>query len=248
MSDPTSFPQTNFASGVPAESGSLEGGLAGNYQFAIGEVLSEAWDKTKGVKGTFVLAMFLYFVINAFADFLLELAGIRSGTADEANLGFAFWLGTLVHMVVVAPLTAGLWVMGARRAAGAEIRATMLFDYYGMFLPILGLTLLLYLLVVIGLALLVIPGIYLAVGYSLALLLLVDKGLGVWEALESSRKAVTHHWFGFLGLALVLILINVATIFTLFIGLIWTIPLSQISFGILYRRVFGLEPGTLAAR
>lgn len=38
---------------------------------------------------------------------------------------------------------------------------------------------------------LVLPGIYLAVSYQLSLPLVADKGLGPWEAMETSRKIVS---------------------------------------------------------
>jgi uncharacterized membrane protein len=67
----------------------------------------------------------------------------------------------------------------------------------------------------------------------------VDKNLAAWEAMETSRKATGKHWFGIFGFGIVIALINMATVFTLFIGLIWTIPLSVIAYGILYRNMFG---------
>jgi uncharacterized membrane protein len=102
-----------------------------------------------------------------------------------------------------------------------------------------------YLLIAIGFVLLIIPGIYLMVSYYLALPLLIEKDLGVWQALETSRKAVSKRWFAIFGLFLLLGLINFATVFTLFIGMIWTVPMSVIAFGILYRNVFGIEAATL---
>jgi len=46
--------------------GSLEGGIAGNYNFSIGDVISEAWEKTNGAKGTFWLAL-LFMVLAGIA-------------------------------------------------------------------------------------------------------------------------------------------------------------------------------------
>ena len=93
-----------------------------------------------------------------------------------------------------------------------------------------------------GFVLLVLPGIYLAVAYSLALPLLVEKEMGIWQALEISRRAVTHCWLRCWGLMLVATLVAIiGGGFTFGIGLIWFMPLAALSFGVLYRNVFGYE-------
>ena len=98
------------------------------------------------------------------------------------------------------------------------------------------------LLVVMGIILFVLPGIYLAVAFSLALPLLVEKEMGIWQALETSRKAMTHCWFRCWGLMVVATLVaTIGGAFTFGIGLIWFMPLAALSFGVLYRNVFGYE-------
>src|SRR5436853_638148 len=63
------------------------------------------------------------------------------------------------------------------------------------------------LLIVIGLAFLVLPGIYLLVAYTFSYLLIVDRRMGVWQALEGSRRVVNKHWWGVFGLTLVMLLL-----------------------------------------
>ena len=100
-------------------------------------------------------------------------------------------------------------------------------------------------LIVIGFFLLVIPGIYLSIAYSMAMLLVIDKKMSPWQALETSRKAVTKKWFSFFGLYLCIGLILVVSAIPLLIGWIWTIPLAIISTGMVYRNLFGCAPATL---
>ncbi len=84
-------------------------------------------------------------------------------------------------------------------------------------------------------------------GYYLAFPLIVDKNLGPWEALEASRKAVGKRWFAVFGFAFLLGLINMVAMIPMGIGLVWSVPLSVIAFGILYRNVFGCEAETLGS-
>lgn len=232
-----------------SEYGSLERGIAGNYQFSIGATLSEAWAKTNGAKGTINVALTLYFlvavgVVIALAGIALT-GGIIGGEQTLFRGAVAELVSQLVTIAIFGPMGVGLFMIGLRRSVNAPISAGTVLAYFHKILPILLLTLLMYVLITIGFVLLIIPGIYLVVSYYLALPLLIEKNLGVWEALETSRKAVTKRWFAIFGLFFLLGLINFATVFTLFIGMIWTIPMSVIAYGILYRNVFGVEAATL---
>ena len=100
----------------------------------------------------------------------------------------------------------------------------------------------------VGYILFILPGIYLAIAYMFALPLLVDKNLTPWQALESSRKAVTHTWFKTLGFVLVLGLIVGLSVIPLLVGLIWSVPLAIIAYGVLYRVIFGVERTYLGER
>ncbi len=81
-------------------------------------------------------------------------------------------------------------------------------------------------LIAIGLIALVIPGIYLAVGYLFAIQMSIFGGLDPWSAMEWSRKLITRNWWRFLGLLLVLVILNLLGILLAGIGLLLTIPLT----------------------
>lgn len=105
--------------------------------------------------------------------------------------------------------------------------------------------LLMIIMVVIGLMLLVLPGIYLAVAYQLALPLAADKDLGPWQALEASRRTVTPKWFIFFTLWFTFLLALALSTLAFGIPLIWTVPLCVLAIGIVYRDAVGAEPATL---
>jgi uncharacterized membrane protein len=76
----------------------------------------------------------------------------------------------------------------------------------------------------------------------LAIPLVIDRGLSPWQAMEASRKAITQHWFKVFGLIFTLGLMILVSAIPLGIGLIWTLPLTVICMGILYRTIFGGLP------
>lgn len=222
-----------------ANMGSIPGALAGDYQVAIGDTLSEAWAKTKGNKGTVWLGVLLYFVAYMAIAVVASLITGQSFTDPEANAGVGAILSNLIILVGTTPLIAGMMMIGVKIAREEDVSGTEVFAYFDKILPLALGMILMYLLVGLGFVLLILPGIYLMFGYMMMLPLIVDKNLGPWQALETSRKAVTKHWFAVFGFFIVMMLLYIAGFLALIIGLIWAIPTLSIAYGILYRNMFG---------
>ena len=142
-------------------------------------------------------------------------------------------------MPVTLPVLVGLVMLGIKRAHDLELTIASVFDYYVLVWPLVFASIVMNILIIVGMVLLILPGIYLATAYMFALALIVDKRLSLWEALESSRKAVTAHWFKIFGLNILMALIILLSALPLGIGLFWTVPLAFIANGILYRKIFG---------
>jgi len=93
------------------------------------------------------------------------------------------------------------------------------------FVTLVATGLLVTLLVTLGLCLLIIPGIYLGVAYAFAYILATDQRLGVWEAMETSRRVITRQWWRVLGLLLLGIPFFLLGIAALGVGIFVAIPL-----------------------
>ena len=225
--------------------GSLQGGINGDYDFTIGDIFSEAWEKTRGAKGTFLLAWFFYCVIAIAINMLFNAIGqdpqilMQQGRMSEGLI----WAiaPSLLTIPLLYPVLAGIVLLGIHRAVGADIHATSVFSHYGKIIPLTILTIVSGFLIMLGMMLLIIPGIYLAVGYMMAMALVIDRDMGVWEALESSRKAISKHWFKVFFLYFLLWLLIMVSAVPVLLGLIWTLPLASILHGVLYKHMFGVE-------
>jgi uncharacterized membrane protein len=147
--------------------------------------------------------------------------------------------------LILMPIAMGLFIIGLRRSVDAPITATSIFGNYNKALSLLLTIIIMYIMVAIGFLLLVIPGIYLSIAYVLALPLVVEKNLSPWQALEASRKAVSKNWFTVLGFMIVMSLVVFISVLPLGIGLIWTMPMLMIAYGIMYRNMFGCEQQTI---
>lgn len=232
VKNPYESPESELAEAIPAEGGSLATAISGNYDFKIGDVLSSAWAQLKGFKRSFWGAMLIIIVLQSV---------VNAGIALVISSPVVGMLAQLVLSLVILPLNAGVLLLGVYRGAGRDVQATQIFNYYGYMTKLVVMYLLMVVLLIVGFLLFVIPGVYLAIGYIFAIPLLVEKNLGVWEALESSRKAVHHHWFKFLGFFIVLSLIVLLGAMALGIGLVWALPLTSLAIGVIYVQIFGVQ-------
>ena len=90
----------------------------------------------------------------------------------------------------------------------------------------------------IGLILFVIPGIYLAIKYMFALVILIDEEtISATDALKKSSDITLGVKWSLFGFLLLLILINLIGIALLGIGLLVTIPISTFATVYIFRRL-----------
>ncbi len=225
--------------------GSLQGGISGEYDFSITAIIAEGWGKTSGAKGTILLAFLIYIVISSIVSVTQGLIFPDPAVLfQQSRLGAGFFWLTLTIFISIPltyPIMAGITLLGIRRSVDADIDAGSVLRAYAKTLPLTLLTVVSMLLTVLGYVLLIIPGIYLSVAYLMTFALMMDRDMGFWEALETSRKAITKHWFKIIFLYLVMGIMFLFACLPLFIGLIWMLPLFTIVHGILYKKMFGVE-------
>ncbi|MFZ3206429.1 MAG: hypothetical protein WA161_21525 [Pseudomonas sp.] len=223
---------------------SIEQALSRGYDFAIGELLGEAWQRVKGTKGIIIGGFLVFYAVMFVVSLVLGgMLGIFAALNESPT---SVMIGELVIGVLASalayPFMAGINMIGIRRAADQPISFNEIFSHFGRTLPLVITAVVMMLLIYLGMFLLIIPGLYLAIAYMLAIPLVVERGLSPWQALEASRKAISQHWFKTFGLFLLLGLITMVSAIPLGIGLVWSIPLFVIAMGVLYRTIFGVLP------
>jgi hypothetical protein len=243
--NPYQAPKAELDVVAPAVAGgSLQDALAGRYDFQIGEVMSEAWRLTKGFKASFWGAAVLIYLLALIP--LIVMGMLMGAMATPGAAGAVakpnFLLQIVFNLVVgtlMAPLTMGMFMMAIKRAAGLPVTFSVAFAYFKKAPVAILAGLLVTVLTYVGIALLVLPGIYLGLAYVMTIPLLGDRDLPVWQAMETSRKSLTHKWFRIFGLYLAVGLIVGVSALPLGIPLIWTLPWGILSIGVLYRKIFG---------
>lgn len=207
--------------------------------FTIGGVLKEAWQKTCGVKGPVWGAAFMIFlVIFAVGIGGWLLSSTLGGDGDNVALSAALQI-TLT--VALYPFMAGVMMIGIRHSVGLPVNWKLAFGYFSFLVPVVVASLLVTVLTFVGFLLLVVPGLYLTFAYMLVIPLVVDKGMGPWQAMEASRQAVHRCWFKVFGLYFVMVLIYLVSMIPLGLGMIWTLPMFVMVNAILYRELFGVS-------
>ncbi len=168
---------------------SVEDILAGGYIVKTFEYLRQGWD--------------------AFTDNPVGFLGFTLALtfASQAVPLLAPVVGQLLSMAIQVVMFAGLAIVTWKQAQGGGTVFADFFPDWRTTAQLVWCTIVGLLLIVIGLAFLVLPGIYLLVAYTFSYLLIVDRRIGVWQALEGSRRVVNKHWWGVLGLTLVMLLL-----------------------------------------
>lgn len=179
----------------------------GDYEVNIGQYLSSGWSLFASKMGGFIGFTFLLVLINIV-------------------LGVIPVIGTIASFVVNAPLAAGYYIVAKKLMNGEETQFGDFFKGFDYFLPLFLAGLVSGIFIVLGLMVLVIPGIYLMIGYMFTAQFVVHKNLSFFEAMEMSRKLITKQWFMFFALTVLMILINSVGLMLLGIGILFTVPFT----------------------
>jgi len=144
----------------------------------------------------------------------------------------------IVYSTLLAPpLYAGFYLVANKISRGEEVMYPDFFGGFRFWIPTAVISLLTQVLIAIGLIALIIPGIYLAVGYLFAIQMGIFGGLDPWSAMEWSRKLITRNWWRFFGLLLVLVVLNALGLLLAGIGLRFTVPLTFLVLYVVFEEI-----------
>jgi uncharacterized membrane protein len=88
---------------------------------------------------------------------------------------------------------------------------------------------------VIGLMLLIVPGIYIAMRYGQFFYAMIDKNMGIMESFRYSSSITTNNRMNLFVLALLYILVGLAGFLALCVGIFFAIPVIYMSGIVAYR-------------
>lgn len=92
---------------------------------------------------------------------------------------------------------------------------------------------------IVSVVILLIPIIYVSVGIGFVFPLIVDRGIGFWEAITTALKTVHGNWFSAFGLLILVGLVAMSGIILCCVGMLATVPLGYLVWSQGYRQLFG---------
>ena len=144
----------------------------------------------------------------------------------EAFINSIPFLGAFAAVVIGGVFSGGLQYYYLKKVRGIETTAGDAFCGFSLaFLPLMLGSIVGTSLTLFGFILLIIPGIYLAVAYMFAWLLIMDKQLDFWTALEVSRRVISAQWWRMFGLILLAIPFFILGLICLVVGVFVAIVL-----------------------
>ena len=178
--------------------------------------------------------------------------GCNPSPGDAIRKGWALikpnlWLfvgGTVVAMLIPLVQMVMMFgvVLGARKAMrGEKVEFGDFFKVFDKFVPLLLCLLVTGLLVAVGFLLCILPGIYLAVawGMMIPMILIWDRDMEFWPAMELSRKIVSRSFWKFLWFVFVLGLFNLAGVLCCYVGVFFTLPVTLAAYAIMFEEQIG---------
>jgi hypothetical protein len=239
------FAPKNAAHGAPTVFTSSADGSERDYDLDIGGCISRGWELVKSnfwpVVGTTTLVLLIIGGINQIFGLFTRSAINSMVVQHQFSPGgiFLVLLVTIVSAPIYTIFTAGLFKYYLKMIRGENARLGDAFSGFGQQIgQLVLLSLAQIVLVFAGYILCVIPGIYLSVAWYFAIPLVIDKGLGFWEAMELSRKMVNKHWFLVFAFMLVYGLLAVSGILACCIGIFVTMPIGFAALMYAYETIF----------
>jgi uncharacterized membrane protein len=200
--------------------------------FSAGEMIRFGWETFKKRPWFFVGIQLVIIVVG----------GVASQMSDQFDKGYegsmmlllalvGFFVGSVIHILIkMGTISFALKANESAEAARFEdLWAPAMFWKYLLASIVVGL------IVVAGLILFIVPGIVWALRYMFVPYLVVDRGLGVRDALTESSRITYGHTWELLLLILAIIGINILGLLALVVGLLVSLSVTMFALAHAYR-------------
>jgi uncharacterized membrane protein len=193
--------------------------------FSIDAALRYGWNTFMKRPGFFIGITIIVGIVSFVAGAVGSLFGEGAGGMFGSLVNIA--ITTLVDLGVIAILL----------KAFDDVQAPTFADMWhpDRYLPYLLATLLMGLIVIIGLVLLIVPGLIAMVLLMFTKFVVVDRNMGAIDALKESARITTGNRFNLFLFILALIAINIVGALLLLVPLLVTIPASSLAMVYAYR-------------
>lgn len=218
-------------------SGNGEEIVPGSDPLVIGDCIRRAFELTKRHFWPFFAACAIFFAISmaySVVSGVLVEAVTEAADSQDVGKGLDALLG-IIGQVIDLFLGLGLIRIGLNIVSGRPFAVEMLIGQGDKLFTSIGAAILYYLIVLVGLILLIIPGFYLALRLGQYQNGIVDKNLGAIDSLKYSARITQGNMLNLFGLGVVCFLIVLAGILALLLGVCFAGPLVYLANVVAYR-------------
>lgn len=254
-SNPYAAPQSSWMAPSSAHANPLEGLseiIPGSESLDAPACIKRGWDLMLRNAGIVALAMLVSLGCTWAASILIEAITVplsmtttpeNVSTYDEYALqedpsylllGVTIGLG-IINQIFTMYINLGMLRVWLNLASGKAASVGMIFgEGRKLFVAIVA-SIIYGLAVLIGLILLIVPGIYIALRYGHYMNAIVDKNLGIMESLQYSSNLTTGNRMPLFVLAILCILVMLAGFLAFCVGIFVAIPIVSLAAAVSYR-------------
>lgn len=210
-------------------------------RFSIAQAIEAGWDTAKN---NFVLLLGgLVVMLLAGAAPMAIMTIITNVTGAESFVSGLFMsVGSLAQFIITSALGLGLVKMTLKLADKEPVEFSEMFNHFSLVFNMLVAQLLAYIAVVIGLCLLVVPGIIIMIKLQFFAYFIVQEGCGPIESLQKSWEMTKGVKFQLFLFDMVLYLMNILGMLCFGVGIFVTGVISLAAAAYVFRKLEGTAP------
>jgi uncharacterized membrane protein len=193
--------------------------------FSIEESLKFSWKKLTENSGVLLGASVILFVVNF----------ISGWVSEEYEAGGIGGLGFILLAISIV-ISIGYTIIGLKVARGEVASIQQLIPPANIAWKYFVVSIALGFLILGGLILLIVPGIYVMVRFMMATYAVID-GAEIWDSFKQSTKLTEGHKWDLLWFVLVLLGINIVGMIPFGLGLLITTPITFVAFAHVYDKL-----------
>lgn len=192
----------------------------------IGEILGIAWDKFSAKPGL-CIGTFLTYLAISFAAGIAEVL-------FEKIVGFN---PHIISILVGAFASFGSTLIMIDIALDRPTSIGRFFEVIELYPKAFGQYILNILALLLGLILLVVPGIIVNLGFSMGIYLILERKAGIIESFKMSWAMTRGYKWKLFFISILFLLINLVGVIFLVVGLFVTIPITAIAMAEIFKRL-----------
>lgn len=204
-------------------------------EFSIGSAIRFGWETFKKrpwlFVGASVVIALAYLVVGSIS---VGIDVSLTGSLDETTVA-----GAVVDWILSALISMGVVAFYLKAHDNTDAVSLSSLWHPHPFWNYFAATIVVGIAIVLGLLLLIVPGIIFALMFMFATIIVIDRERGPIEAMKESMRVTRGYKWYLLGFALVLTLLNVLGLLAFVVGLLVSIPVSLLAFMHAYRTLAG---------